>query len=55
MLEHRVRYLIIYPFEITTQTIEDDLMKTSAFKRLRQEGIGADEARQIIAKKLGNR
>ena len=48
-------HMIIYPFEITTQTIEDDLMKTSAFKRLRQEGIGADEARQIIAKKLGNR
>jgi len=48
-------HMTIYPFEITTQTIEDDLMKTSAFKRLRQEGIGADEARQIIAKKLGNR
>ena len=46
--------MVIYPFQLTTQNIEDQSMKESTYKKLRDKGIDADEARRRIQQALGN-
>ena len=47
-------HMVIYPFQLTTQNIEDQSMKESTYKKLRDKGIDADEARRRIQQALGN-
>ena len=47
-------HMVIYPFQLTTQNIEDQSMKDSTYKKLRDAGIDADEARKRIQQALGN-
>ena len=47
-------HMVIYPFQLTTQNIEDQSIKDSTYKKLRDAGIDADEARKRIQQALGN-